>query len=58
MNDLERTLRRLLEGHEDDESQPADTEVPNPLAPPTIALNDDTALARALGAQTLNGNQI
>lgn len=53
MNDIERNLRALLEGVDiEDETQELNGR------PTPIALNNDAGLARALGAQTLNGNQI
>lgn len=53
MNDLERKLRALLEGADVEE----ETQEPNGRQTP-IALNDDAALARALGAHTLNGSSL
>lgn len=53
MNDIERKLRALLEGVDvEDETQEL-----NGRSTP-IALNDDAALARALGAHTLNGSSL
>lgn len=52
MNDLERKLRQLLEGKQDEQE-------PEPgvggFDIPTFALNDNQSIARALGADTLDG---
>lgn len=52
MNDLERKLRELLEGKQDEHEQEPDTTGFNV---PTFALNDNQSIARALGADTLDG---
>lgn len=64
MNDLERKIRKILEGHEDQQEPEDSGSAPSAtlndsqalaFTPPSFALNDNQALARALGADTLDG---
>lgn len=59
MNDLERKLLELLEGKQPEENVGEQQEVVTGFfeTPNHFALNDNASLARALGADTLNGNQ-